>query len=150
MFNMFGTRRRGWLRPWILSMLENGPKNGADIINEVENVSFGWWRPSSGSIYPLLEDMNRDELIKKREDGKYEITDKGRDEIHWFHGPWRHTPRPANVEEMLNEIEAYLSYFEDLANSNKPKIEAHSNRIKTIKDRISKLADTVQERPTAT
>ena len=150
MFSMFGTRRRGWLRPWILSMLENGPKNGADIISEVENVSFGWWRPSPGSIYPLLEDMNRDELIKKREDGKYEITDKGRDEIHWFHGPWTHTPRPASVEEMLNEIEAYLSYFEDLANSNKPKIEAHSNRVKTIKDRISKLDDTVQARPTAT
>jgi DNA-binding PadR family transcriptional regulator len=115
-----------------------------------ENVSFGWWRPSPSSIYPLLEDMNRDELIKKRDDGKYEITDKGRDEIHWFHGPWTHTPRPASVEEMLNEIEAYLSYFEDLANSNKPKIEAHSNRIKTIKDRITKLADTVQGRQTAT
>lgn len=141
---MFGTRRRGWLRPWVLSMLDNGPKNGADIISEVENVSFGWWRPSPGSIYPLLEDMNRDGLIKKREDGKYEITDKGRDETYWFHGPWRHTHRPVSVEEILNEIEAYVSYFEDLANSNKPRIEVYSNRIKALKDRLSMLADRLQ------
>jgi DNA-binding PadR family transcriptional regulator len=128
-------------------MLDNGPKNGADIINEVENVSLGWWRPSPGSIYPLLEDMNRDGLIKKREDGKYEITDKGRDEIHWFHGPWRHEHRPVSIDEMLNEMESYVSYFEDLNNSDRQKTQVYSNRLKTIRDRLSKLVDTLWGTP---
>jgi DNA-binding PadR family transcriptional regulator len=132
-------RRRGLLRPWILSMLHNGPKNGAEIINEVGKASLGWWRPSPGSVYPLLEDMCLDGLIQRREDGKYEITDGGREETSWSFGPWSNRPR--SVEEMLNEIEAYASYFEDLAKSDKSKIETQSSRIKDVADRLSKLAN---------
>jgi DNA-binding PadR family transcriptional regulator len=130
-------KRRGLLRPWILSMLHNGPRNGADIINEVGKASFGWWRPSPGSVYPLLEDLCQDGLIQKREDGKYEITDMGKEESSWSLGPWSNRPR--SVEEMLNEIEAYASYFEDLAMSDKAKIEASSSRIRVVADRFSKL-----------
>jgi DNA-binding PadR family transcriptional regulator len=118
-------------------MLHNGPRNGADIINEVGKASFGWWRPSPGSVYPLLEDLCQDGLIQKREDGKYEITDMGKEESSWSLGPWSNRPR--SVEEMLNEIEAYASYFEDLAMSDKAKIEASSSRIRVVADRFSKL-----------
>jgi DNA-binding PadR family transcriptional regulator len=120
-------------------MLHNGPKNGADIINEVIKASFGLWRPSPGSVYPLLEGMCQDSLIQKRDDGKYEITEKGREETSWSFGPWSN--RPHSVDEILNEIEAYASYFEDLAKSDKSKIETQSNRIKIVGDRFSKLVD---------
>jgi DNA-binding PadR family transcriptional regulator len=140
---MFGAKRRGWLRPWILSMLDTGPKNGADIISEVEKASMGWWRPSPGSVYPLLEDMVQDGLVTRREDGKYEITNKGRDEMSWTHGPWRHSHRPVTVEAMLNEIESYASYFEDVARSDKSKISGFSGRIKTLKERFTSLAESL-------
>jgi len=140
-YEMFGMRRRGWLRPWILSMLDSGPKNGADIISEVEKASMGWWRPSPGSVYPLLEDMVQDALVTRREDGKYEITNKGKDEMSWTHGPWQHFHRPTTVDAMLSEIEAYISYFEDIARSDKSKISAHSDRIKTIKERFISLTE---------
>jgi DNA-binding PadR family transcriptional regulator len=138
---MFGMRRRGWLRPWILSMLEAGPKNGAEVISEVEKASMGWWRPSPGSVYPLLEGMVQDGLVTRREDGKYEITNKGKDEMAWTRGPWRHFHRPATVEAMLNEIESYMSYFEDVAKSDKSKISKHADRIKTIKERFTSLTE---------
>ena len=138
---MFGLKRRGWLRPWILSMLNAGPKNGAEIITEVEKASMGWWRPSPGSVYPLLEDMAQDGLVTRREDGKYEITNKGKDEIIWTHGPWRHSQRPATVEAMLNEIESYTSYFEDIARSDKSRISGYIDRIKAIQERLTSLTD---------
>ena len=138
---MFGLKRRGWLRPWILSMLNAGPKNGAEIITEVEKASMGWWRPSPGSVYPLLEDMLQDGLVTRREDGKYEITNKGKDEMSWSHGPWRHSHRPVTVEAMLNEIESYVSYFEDVAKSDKSKISKHADRVKSIKERFTSLAE---------
>ena len=131
-------RRRGLLRPWILSMLNNGPKNGAEIINEVGKASLGLWRPSPGSVYPLLEDLCQDGLIKKRDDGRYEVTGRGREESTWTIGPWSNRPR--SVDEMLSEIEAEVSYFEDLDKSDKSKIEAHQSRFKEVAERFSKLA----------
>jgi DNA-binding PadR family transcriptional regulator len=143
---MFGGRRRGWLRPWILSMLETGPKNGADIITEVEKASMGWWRPSPGSVYPLLESMVQDGLVTRHEDGKYEITAKGRDEAAWVHGPWgpmRHRHRPASMEAILSDMESYVSYFEDVAKSDKQKLNGYSGRIKALKERLVSLTETL-------
>ena len=134
-----GMRRRGILRPWVISMLSKGPKNGADIINEIGNASFGWWRPSPGSVYPMLEDMCREGLIEKRDDGKYEITQRGKEESYWSFGPLSNRPR--SVEEMLNEIESYVSYFEDLAQSEKSRIEAYYGRMRAVADRFSRLTD---------
>jgi len=126
-------------------MLDTGPKNGADIISEVEKASMGWWRPSPGSVYPLLEEMVQDGLVTRREDGRYEITNKGKDEMSWTHGPWRmrHFRQPVTVEAMLSEIESYMSYFEDIARSDKSKISGHSDRIKAIKERFTSLTETL-------
>src|SRR6267143_904119 len=76
----WGGMRRGWLRPWVISMIGRSPKNGAEIIDEIEKMSWGGWRPSPGSIYPLLKDMVDEGAIRQREDGRYELTDKGKDE----------------------------------------------------------------------
>jgi DNA-binding PadR family transcriptional regulator len=122
-------------------MLDAAPKNGADIISEVEKASMGWWRPSPGSVYPLLEEMVQDGLVTRRQDSRYEITNKGKDEMSWTHGPWRHSHRPVTVESMLNEIESYLSYFEDIVRSDKSKISGYSERIKAINERLSSLTE---------
>jgi DNA-binding PadR family transcriptional regulator len=47
-----------------------------EIMDEIENMTQGWWRPSPGSVYPMLDEMVKDGLVKKREDGKYELTAK--------------------------------------------------------------------------
>ncbi len=138
---MYGSRirRRGLLRPWVLSMLEKGPKNGAEIINEIGRASFGWWRPSPGSVYPMLEDMCQEGLIQKNNDGRYEITERGKEETYWSFGPLSNKPR--GIDDILNEIESYLSYFEDLAKTDHSKMETYANQIRIIADRFSKLAN---------
>lgn len=129
-------RRRG-LRYWVISMLATSPKNGAEIMNEIEGMSLGWWRPSPGSIYPLLEELAQEGLIKKRDDGRYELAEKGREEVGWPFGMT--TRRLTTVEDVLNEITGYLSYIEDLSRSDKSKVTPYVDRIRGITDRLLAL-----------
>ncbi len=130
-------KRRG-LRVWILSLLTRSPKTGAEIMDSIEEMSQGWWRPSPGSIYPLLDEMSRDGLIKKREDGRYELTEKSNEEIAWPFGmPGRRTQ---TIEDMLKEIDGYTSYFEDLRKSDMSKIQPYADGIGKLGERLSTLA----------
>lgn len=114
---MWGTpwispRKRG-LRPWVLVSLGHSPKTGAELIDEMEKMSHGWWRPSPGSIYPLLEELAREGSVRRREDGRYELTRPSRDRSGWPGG----AEGPRSVEEAVRELSAITSYLEDLGRS---------------------------------
>ena len=134
-FKMFH-RRRG-LRVWILSMLNASPKTGAERMDAIEEMSQGWWRPSPGSIYPLLGELEKEGYVKKLDDGRYELTQKSRDELEW--PPWMMGQRQQKVEEMLNEMNGYTSYFEDLSRSDRKKLDEHSDEIVRLRNRLSEL-----------
>src|SRR6184192_3380375 len=36
--------RRG-LRMWTLSLISRSPKNGAEVVDAIEQMTQGWWRP---------------------------------------------------------------------------------------------------------
>jgi hypothetical protein len=131
-------RRRG-LRTWVLSLLARGPKNGAEITNAIEEMSQGWWRPSPGSIYPLLESLAQEGLIAKRADGRYELTPTGQQSME-FGGPWGpRGPQTPGVEGILSEMGGYVSYLEDLNQSGGAGIGPYRDRIKGLADRLSAL-----------
>jgi DNA-binding PadR family transcriptional regulator len=122
--------QRGWLRPAILKLLYEKPMSGMEIINRFYEASHGWWKPSPGSVYPLLETLENDELIKKRNDGRYELTKKFKEG----------SAAPAEqVEEMITNIEGTVSYLEEMAKSDKAKFSKYKTRIEKIGSRISKL-----------
>ena len=62
---------RGLLRFLVLRMLSEKPMSGAEIAEKIEAQTSGRWKPSPGSIYPLLAWMLRkgftEELPKKVE-----------------------------------------------------------------------------------
>jgi DNA-binding PadR family transcriptional regulator len=123
---------------WVITMLNKSPKNGAEIMEEIETMTQGWWRPSPGSVYPLLDELTQEGIIRKREDGKYEITPQGKDQVQW---PFGMGPRkPQNVEDMLNEISGYASYLEDLARTDSSRISPHRDKIKAIAKRLDSLS----------
>ena len=132
-------KRRG-LHAWILYVLEISPKNGAEIMDAMENMSQGLWRPSPGSVYPLLDTMTKEGSIKKREDSKYELTEQGKEELDW--PPGMRSNRPHTIEEILNEMNSFVSYFEDLAKSDPSKLTPHIEKIKEIQSRLSKITKT--------
>lgn len=122
---------------WVLSILQQSPQNGAEIMDQIEIASQGWWRPSPGSVYPLLEELQKDGSIKKLEDGKYEITQRGMEEFEW---PWGMPKKqPQTMDDILTEISGYVSYLEDLAKADSAKIVQYSPKIKDLQSRLSKL-----------
>jgi len=74
--------RRGDVRTAALLLLSEGPRNGYQIMQDIEERSGGVWRPSPGSVYPVLQQLEDEGLIRSTEtDGRkqYELTDAGRD-----------------------------------------------------------------------
>jgi len=106
-------------------------------MDSIEEMTQGWWRPSPGSIYPLLESLEGEGLVKKRSDGKYELTEQSRKEIDWPIGMPGGPPQ--NVEGMLQEMNGYVSYFEDLSKSDRTRMEPHSGELRSIADRLLAL-----------
>jgi DNA-binding PadR family transcriptional regulator len=76
-----GRRSRGDVRAAILLLLEEQPRNGYSLMQEVEERSSGEWRPSPGSVYPALAQLEDEGLIAPAdaEQGKaFALTDAGR------------------------------------------------------------------------
>jgi len=126
--------RHGGLRFLIMYVLSNGPKNGAEIMDEVEKLSHGWWRPSPGSVYPLLSAMVSEGLLEKMGDRKYRLTKEGERKAKEFaeliH---RHE---LSISDMLDSIENYISYFEDLGAD---KLAPYRDRLEKINKRVEAL-----------
>jgi len=73
--------RRGDIRTATLLLLAEEPRNGYQIMQEVEERSGGVWRPSPGSVYPVLQQLEDEGLVRSQEsDGQrlIELTDAGR------------------------------------------------------------------------
>ena len=87
--------RRGDVRAAILDLLAEGqPWNGYQIIQEIGVRTQGVWRPSAGSVYPALQQLEDEALIRTEagEDRRrmYTLTEEGR----------------AYVEEHADELKA--------------------------------------------
>jgi len=83
--------RRGDVRAAILDLLAEGghegqPWNGYQLIQEIGERTQGVWRPSAGSVYPALQQLEDEGLIRaaqRDETGEdrrrnYTLTDEGR------------------------------------------------------------------------
>jgi DNA-binding PadR family transcriptional regulator len=58
-----GRRGRGDVRAAILLLLAEQPCNGYQLMQEIERRSDGAWRPSSGSVYPALQQLEDERLV---------------------------------------------------------------------------------------
>ncbi len=61
--------RRGDVRAGILALLAEQPRNGYQIMQELEQRSHGMWRPSPGSVYPALQQLEDEGLVRVQESG---------------------------------------------------------------------------------
>jgi len=74
---------KGFLRYQLLTKLSEKPMSGSEIMSELEGETRGYWRPSPGSIYPLLAWLQDQKLIKEAEQTepgirRYTLTDTGK------------------------------------------------------------------------
>ena len=73
--------RRGDVRAALLVLLAEEPRNGYQLMQEIEHRSGGVWRPSPGSVYPALQQLEDEGLVQVAPgEGRkaYALTDEGR------------------------------------------------------------------------
>jgi DNA-binding PadR family transcriptional regulator len=74
---------KGFIRCQVLESLSEKPMSGSELINEIESRTNGRWKPSPGSIYPLLAWLQDNGHIKElpaNQSGmkRYELTESGK------------------------------------------------------------------------
>ena len=127
--------KRGFLRPQILELLERQPVNGVDIMDQLQEMSHGWYRPSPGAIYPLLEELQKEGLITKNEDGKFELTAAYAEQ----------SGVGDNLSTALSTMESNTSFLEDLKKTDAQGLSKSRQRIQNLAERLGTLASSLNE-----
>jgi len=73
--------RRGDVRAALLVLLAEEPRNGYGLMQEIEARSNGAWRPSPGSVYPALSQLEDEGLVRALQTGGrklFDLTEEGR------------------------------------------------------------------------
>jgi DNA-binding PadR family transcriptional regulator len=94
--------RRGDIRTAALLLLAQEPRNGYQIMQEVQERSGDVWRPSPGSVYPALQQLEDEGLIRSQElDGRklFALTDEGRKVVGE-----RDAEKPAPWDQMSGDV----------------------------------------------
>ena len=109
--------RRGDVRAAILAVLAEQPMNGYQLIQEIAARSGGAWKPSPGSIYPTLQQLEDEGLVSADVDAGrrvFTLTEQGQtyvaehpDEVE---APWQGMGEPAadagEVKPLIGQVAA--------------------------------------------
>jgi DNA-binding PadR family transcriptional regulator len=88
----------GRLRLYLLKLLDESPRHGYEIIQQLRERFAGLYAPSAGTVYPRLARLESEGLVRHETDGGrkvYHITDAGRAEL---------TAKAGELEALESEI----------------------------------------------
>lgn len=111
--------RRGDVRTAILDVLSSQSMNGYQIIQQIAERSGGVWKPSPGSVYPTVSQLEDEGLIRARDDESgrrlLELTDEGRayvadhpDEMArtWQAFDDARSDEPSDIKQVIGQVMA--------------------------------------------
>jgi DNA-binding PadR family transcriptional regulator len=76
--------QKGYIRIALLILVSKRPYHGYEMMKEVEDRTEGFWRPTAGGVYPILQNLEKAGYItgkwndKKRKRKNYRITEAGK------------------------------------------------------------------------
>jgi DNA-binding PadR family transcriptional regulator len=76
--------QKGYIRIAVLILLGKKPHHGYEIMKEIKERTGGFWRPTAGGIYPILQSLEESAYIegewdtRRRRRKTYRITETGR------------------------------------------------------------------------
>src|SRR3954451_19819265 len=113
--------RRGGVRAAIVALLSEEPRNGYQLIQEIEERTKGLWRPSPGAVYPSLQQLTDEGLVAEVEvEGRraFELTDDGRKHVsdNAIDKPWESVTEgfgEAHVD-MRDEVRKLMGAFRQI------------------------------------
>lgn len=113
-------RARGDVRTAILALLAEEPMHGYQVISEIEKRSGGTWRPSPGSVYPTLQLLADEGLVRVETIGEkktYALTEAGKaaaadaDAAPWESTPGRDSERASALPKAGVKLAQALTQF---------------------------------------
>ena len=133
---------RGILRFLTLMLLQKMPMSGVEVMEEIEKHTL--WKPSPGSIYPLLSRLNEKGCIQQTGKSeprlkRYMLTEKGT-----FLLDKMVKNREETREKRSASISLYVGYFEPGAHPQK--ILELNKSVRTLLTGYWDLLDTLRER----
>lgn len=140
--------RRGDVRAALLVLLSEGSRNGYSLMQEIEERTDGVWRPSPGSVYPTLAQLEDEGLVRTHEtDGRKEfaITDDGQkvvDERGDAPTPWDEVGADAGAEHQeLGHLirQVAIASSQVLKGGTKPQIEQARDLLADTRKKLYKI-----------
>ncbi len=159
---------KGFLRYFVLKLLNEKPMSGSEIMSEIEKRTNGCWKPSTGSIYPLMAWLQEEGYIKEtaeKEAGikRYFLSDKGkafleehikkkeelRKRFRFFMPPFPELPPPPWLdfpEKAKGFAEARMKLAKAMWGLRDKLEEAYSeNAVREAKEALEQAADKIEE-----
>jgi DNA-binding PadR family transcriptional regulator len=140
-----GAFEKGALKLVILDLLKEKPAHGYELIKALEERSHGFYTPSAGSIYPILQLLTDMGFLSASEsEGKktYTITDAG----------WEHLRQNKDQIDHLREFARHHWPFEGKAHLKETLVELHElghlfrSRVRNLsEDQLAKIHDVVSK-----
>ena len=104
-------------------------------MDQLQEMSHGWYRPSPGAIYPLLDELQKEGLVAKNEDGKFELTAAYAEQ----------SGIGDNLATALSAMESNTSYLEDLRKTDTAGLSKSRQRIQKLAERLETLASGLEK-----
>lgn len=104
----------GLLPLYVLHLLDQGPRYGNELMSLIAERTSGSWGNNPGAIYPLLTEMEEQQLVAgewedpdRRTIRRYTITEAGRDELDRLKAVMRPKLREALdvLKDVLDDLE---------------------------------------------
>jgi DNA-binding PadR family transcriptional regulator len=126
--------QHGEVRAAVLVLLDEQPMHGYQLIQEIEERSGGVWQPSPGSVYPVLQQLEDEGLIRIEqssgrkvahltEDGRTYVEDK-RSELE---AAWNNTVS-VDVAERMREMRNFITLYDQIAVAGKQLAQVGTER----------------------
>lgn len=136
---------RGHLKPMVFKIIKQEPVSGAQIVEKIREATG--WKPSYGSIYPLLKASEKQSELKSEKSGKqklYSLTKKGEKELKDFESKKEKLlddliQRFKLMEELFDmQTKADILFLQKVKEGKAPFIEFHRelNQVKKEHERI--------------
>ena len=151
----FGRERllRGHLNLIILELIKERPRHGYDVIKAIAERFHGFYSPSAGSVYPILQELeDQDFVTSSEESGKkiYSITKDGekelkanKDKFSEMREHLRHRFGDiGRYRELMREM-AYLTHF--VFGKLRESGTSHTETIKKLRIAIANFKSEVEE-----
>jgi DNA-binding PadR family transcriptional regulator len=142
--------RRGDIRTAALLLLAEEPRNGYQIMQEVQERSEGAWSPSPGSVYPALQQLEDEGLIRSEElddrkvyrltvEGLAKVEARGAEPAPWEQMSGGYSPPVVELGKIMREVT--VAFMQVMHGSETQLAEARKVLVTARRDLYRILAD---------